>query len=159
MFSFSRNVWRCIYLGIAFKPMQHSTGAFLNLVFVVRILRGGLFWLSGSSLCEFSHLFGGLEVELMAENYLSEQSKWCALNFQTQPFSPRKPSSNSRKGCLKSFFMLFLCSSLLSTCQKDESRYRNVRSLFSFLFSSVWSEKGVMENDANKNDWRKANRT
>lgn len=54
--------------------------------------------------------------------------------------------------------ILFLCSSLLSTCQWDESLYGNVTSL-SFLFSSVWSEKGVMENDANKNDWRKVNKT
>lgn len=74
----------------------------MNLV-VVRILMGGLSWLLGSSLCGFSRLFGGLEVELMAENYLSEQSEWCALSFQTQPFSPQKLSSNSRKGCLKSF--------------------------------------------------------
>lgn len=54
--------------------------------------------------------------------------------------------------------MSFLCSSLLSTCQRDESLYRNVTSLLSFLFFSVWSEKGVMQNDANRDDCRKANK-
>jgi len=65
---------------------------------------GGLFWLLGSSLCGLSHLFGALEVELMAENYLSE---CCALSFQTQPFSPQKLRSNLRKGWLKSFLCYF----------------------------------------------------
>lgn len=81
----------------------------------------------------------------------------CALSFQIQPSSAQKLSSKLRRGCLKRLLMLFLCSSLLPTCQHDKSHYRNVRSLWSFLFSSAWSEKEVMENDANKNDWRKAN--
>lgn len=88
--------------------------------------------------------------------------EWAEQVVCTQLLDSAFLSSETRfkfqKRMPEKLLILFLCSSLLSTCQRDESLYRNVTSL-SFLFSSVWSEKGVMENDANKNDWRKVNKT